>query len=101
MKDLLEKGLLLGLGAAEYTREALAKTIVELEKKGDVSRKDAKKMMDSIAKSTGKRRKEFEKSIEKTISGLLGKMNIATEAKLKRMDKRLKAVERKLKAKKK
>ena len=101
MKDLFKKGLLVGLGAAEATREALSKAVAELEKKGEVSRSEAKKLMDSISKSAGKRRKEIETTVEKTLSSLLGKMKIVSEQRVAKLEKRLAAVEKKLKAAKK
>ena len=101
MKDLFKKGLMVGLGAAEATREALAKAVAELEKKGEVSRSEAKKIVDSISKSAGKRRKEVEATVEKTLTSLLGKMNIVTEERVAKLEKRLRAVEKKLKAAKK
>ena len=58
MKDLFRKGLLVGLGLAELTKESLAKAIDELEKKGEVSKGQARKIMDSFTKTASKRRKE-------------------------------------------
>ena len=100
MKEFLKKGLLVGLGAAEFTRETLAKTIVELEKKGEVSKDDAKKIMASFSKVARKRRKELETGLEKAFASLLGKTRIATADRLEEVEKRLKNLEKKLKTKK-
>lgn len=101
MKDFFKKGMLVGLGVAEFTRESLVRAIDELEKKGEVSKGQAKKIMDSFSKTAGKRRKEMETTFEKTFSALLAKMKIVTESRFKELDKRLRSVEKKLRATKK
>ncbi|MCX6355797.1 MAG: hypothetical protein NTZ78_12975 [Candidatus Aureabacteria bacterium] len=100
MKELLKKGLLIGMGAAEFTRETLANAIQELEKKGEVSKAEAKKIMESFSRSARQRRKDLEETLEKGFSSLLGKMHLATSDKMEEMEKRLRSLERKLKAKK-
>ena len=100
MKEILRKGLLVGLGAAEFTRETLARAIGELEKKGEVSEAEAKKIMNSFIKTAQRRRKEFEQALEKGISSVFGKMRLATAERIADLEKRLKSLERKLKAKK-
>jgi polyhydroxyalkanoate synthesis regulator phasin len=100
MKELLKKGLLVGMGAAEFTRETLAKAIAELEKKGEVTKAEAKKIMESFSRAAQQRRKEFESSMEKGFSSLLGKMHLATSDKLEELEKRLRNLEKKSKAKK-
>jgi len=100
MKELIRKGLLIGMGAAEFTRETLANAIQELEKKGEVSKAEAKKIMESFARSARQRRKDLEETLEKGFSSLLGKMHLATSDRMEEMEKRLRSLERKLKAKK-
>jgi polyhydroxyalkanoate synthesis regulator phasin len=100
MKELLKKGLLVGLGAAEFTRETLAKTIAELEKKGEVSKDEARKIMTSFTKTARKRRKELESGLEKAFASILGKTRIATADRLEELEKRLKNLEKKIRTKK-
>jgi len=100
MKELIRKGLLIGMGAAEFPRETLANAIQELEKKGEVSKAEAKKIMESFARSARQRRKDLEETLEKGFSSLLGKMHLATSDRMEEMEKRLRSLERKLKAKK-
>jgi polyhydroxyalkanoate synthesis regulator phasin len=100
MKELFKRGLLVGLGLAEFTKETLGNAVAELEKRGDVSRGEARKIMDSFSKTARKRRKDLERTIDKALSGMLDKMNIVTTDRLKEMDTRLKSVENKLKKRK-
>ncbi|MCX6338392.1 MAG: hypothetical protein NTX71_00540 [Candidatus Aureabacteria bacterium] len=100
MKEFFKKGLLVGLGAAEFTRETLAKAIAELEKKGEVSKGEAKKIMASFSQTARKRSKELEGGLEKAFSSLLAKTRIASADKLEEVEKRLKSLERKLRTKK-
>jgi len=100
MKEFFKKGLLVGLGAAEFTRETLAKAIAELEKKGEVSKGEAKKIMESLSQTARKRRKEMEAGLERAFASLIGKTRLVTADKLQELEKRLKSVERKLRTKK-
>jgi polyhydroxyalkanoate synthesis regulator phasin len=99
MKDFFKKGLLVGLGVAEFTRETLAKAIAELEKKGDVSRAEAKKIMESFSRTVKKRQRELESALGKGFSAVFGKMHIATDDRVRELEKRLRSLEKKLAAK--
>ena len=100
MKDLFRKGLLVGLGAAEFTRETLARAVEELQKKGEMSRTEARKVMDSFSRTAKKRQEEFGEAVGKGLSFFYGRMNIATDARIRELEKRLRSLERKAKAKK-
>ena len=100
MKEFFKKGLLVGLGAAEFTRETLAKAIAQLEKKGEVSTYEAKKIMESFSQTARKRRKELEAGLEKAFSSLVGKTRLVTTDKIEELEKRMRSLERKLRTKK-
>lgn len=100
MKELFKKGLLIGMGAAEYTRETLARAVGELEKRGEMTRAEAEKVMKSFAKAARQRRRELQDSVERGVTSLLDTMHLATSDKVEDLEKRLRALERKLKAKK-
>lgn len=100
MKELLKKGLLIGMGAAEFTRESLARAVKELEKRGEMSRTEAEKVMRSFAKAAQERRRELQEGVERGVESLLGTMHLATSDKVEELEKRLRSLERKLKAKK-
>ncbi len=100
MKEFFKKGLLVGLGAAEFTREALAKAIAELEKKGEVSKGEARKIMESFSKTARKRRKEMEAGLDRAFASFIGKTRLVTADRIQDLEKRLKSLERKLRTKK-
>jgi len=99
MKELFRKGLLVGLGVAEFTRETLAKAIDELEKRGEVTRAEAKKIMDSFARTFKKRQKDLESAVGKGFASIFGKMHIATEDRVKELERKIRNLEKKLKQK--
>lgn len=99
MKELFRKGLLVGLGVAEFTRETLARAIDELEKKGEVSRAEARKIMESFARTFRKRQKDFEAAMGKGLSSIFGRMNIATEDRVKELERKVRSLEKKLRQK--
>lgn len=100
LKEMLRKGLLVGMGAAEFTRETLARAIGELEIKGEVSRAEAKKIMASFSRAAAQRRRDLETTVEKGFSMILGKMHLATSDRIEELEKRLRMLEKKLRAKK-
>ncbi|MCX6356451.1 MAG: hypothetical protein NT045_00985 [Candidatus Aureabacteria bacterium] len=100
MKEFLTKGLLVGLGVAEFTRETLANAITELEKKGEVSRAEAKKIMESFSRAAQQRQRQLESHVQRGMTSLLGRMHLATSDRVQELEKRLRALEKKLKTKK-
>ena len=100
MKELFKKGLLIGMGAAEFTRETLSRAVGELEKRGEMSRAEAEKVMKSFAKAAQDRRRELQEGVERGVESLLGTMHLATTDRVEEIEKRLRTLERKLKAKK-
>lgn len=99
MKDLCRKALLIGMGAAEFTRETLARAVADLEKRGEMSRAEAEKVMRSFARTARERRGELEDGIERAVAAMLGKMHLATTDRLEELEKRLRTLERKSRAK--
>lgn len=99
MKDLCRKALLIGMGAAEFTRETLARAVADLEKRGEMSRAEAEKVMRSFARTARERRGELEDGIERAVAAMLGKMHLATTDRMEEIEKRLRTLERKSRAK--
>jgi polyhydroxyalkanoate synthesis regulator phasin len=99
MKDLCRKALLIGMGAAEFTRETLARAVADLEKRGEMSRAEAEKVMRSFARTARERRGELEDGIERAVAAMLGKMHLATTDRMEELEKRLRTLERKSRAK--
>ncbi len=99
MKDLCRKALLIGMGAAEFTRETLARAVADLEKRGEMSRAEAEKVMRSFARTARERRGELEDGIERAVAAMLGKMHLATTDPMEELEKRLRTLERKSRAK--
>lgn len=100
MKELCRKALLIGMGAAEFTRETLARAVADLEKRGEMTRSEAEKVMRSFARAAQERRRELQDGVERGVESLLGAMHLATSARVEELEKRLRALEKKLKAKK-
>jgi polyhydroxyalkanoate synthesis regulator phasin len=99
VKDIFKRGIMVGLGAAELTREALNKAIADLQKKGEVSSTQAKKILDTLGKTVTKRRQDMEKAFEGAVSNVLNRMNIVTADQVRELEKKVKSLERKLKTK--
>lgn len=71
MRDKLRKAMLVGLGIAVVTKEKVEKVTKELMKKGEMNEKDAKALVDRVAKEIDRNRVRIEKEVRKELGALL------------------------------
>ena len=70
-KDLMKKGVLIGVGLAAYAQEHAEKLAKELMKKGKVTRAEGKKMVMKIKKEAEKQGKRVSKVAETEVRRVL------------------------------
>ena len=70
-KELMKKGLLIGVGLAAYARDHANKFAKELIKKGHINEKEGKKMVKGIYNEADRSRKNISKLVEKEINKLV------------------------------
>ncbi|MBN1899387.1 MAG: hypothetical protein JW827_11465 [Spirochaetes bacterium] len=100
MADLGKKLIELGLGALVLTKEAVKKTVVELEKQGKIGQKEAQKLFNELIKKGEAAKSDLDKKIQKGLENALKKMNLATKKEvddLKAEITKLKAAQKKKK----
>lgn len=95
VSELLKKSALLGLGIASLTKEKAEKIAKDLEKRGTLSSKDARrfarKLMEESKTQSGKLQKMVQSEVEKT----LHMMGVATRKELEQLRRELKKKKRK------
>jgi polyhydroxyalkanoate synthesis regulator phasin len=92
MLDLVRRGLLLGLGALDLTRERVEGFVDELIKRGELAQKEREVAIDELL-ATGKKAEE---RLRATFTRLVGELGLPTKADLARLEERLAALEKKM-----
>ena len=95
MKDLIKKGLALGLGLAVVSKEQIEKLVDELVKKGEVSTAESKDLIHELFAKGEAEKKEMNARIRDQFQKLLNDLNIPTKADLERLEQRLQELENK------
>lgn len=93
MKDLIKKGLALGLGLAVVSKEQIEKLVDELVKKGEVTTSESKDLVQELYEKGEAERIQINERFREQFSQLLKDMNIATKADLERLEQRIHALE--------
>ncbi|MDR3601561.1 MAG: polyhydroxyalkanoate synthesis regulator [Desulfosporosinus sp.] len=95
MKDLINKGLALGLGLAVVSKEQIEKLVDELVKKGEVSAGESKDLIRELFEKGETEKKEMNTRIHEQMEKLLKEFNIPTKADLERLEQRILDLENK------
>lgn len=93
MKDLIRKGLALGLGLAVVSREQIEKFVDEMVKKGEVTSTESKDLIRELVEKGEAEKKEMNSRIHDQLEKLLKEFNIPTKADLERLEKRISDLE--------
>ncbi len=101
MNESLRKLALLGIGIAALTREKAEQLADELVQKGEISEDESKEFIKDLMKRSEQQRGELEKKIEAEVKKAAGRLNLATKEDMKRLEKKIAALEKKQPAKKK
>ena len=93
--DLLKKSLALGLGAILVTEEKVKEVVQEMVSKGDVKVEEGETLARELFERMSKGKEEIEKKITEVVSKVLVKLDVPTRDDLKKLEKRITAVEKK------
>jgi polyhydroxyalkanoate synthesis regulator phasin len=85
MLDIVKKAMLAGIGIALKTKEDLEAFVKELVKKGELSEKEGKKLLDEFLKKYDETKKKLEERVEKKVKEVLKKSDVATRDELKEL----------------
>lgn len=95
MKDLIKKGLALGLGLAVASKEQIEKAVDELVKKGEVSASESKELIDELIRKGEEEQKELRMKIREHVNDFLRELNITTKEDIRNLEKRIDDLEKK------
>ena len=94
MIDLIKKTMLAGVGLAAMTKDKVEELAEELTEKGELSEKEAKKMVDDLLKRSKRARKDLDKKMENVVMKVLKKLDVATKKDIARLDKKIKNIKK-------
>ena len=97
MFEIFKKSLFAGLGLAVVTKTKLESVLGKLVEEGKMSRDEAEKMGQELLDSGEKQWTDFESRLQETIKGFLDNMDICKASDLKKLEKKLKATNKRLK----
>jgi len=98
MFEIFKKSLFAGLGLAVVTKSKLESVLEKLVEEGKMSRGEAEKMGKELLESGENQWTDFETRLQDTIKGFLKNMDICKTTDLKKLEKKVKAIDMRLKA---
>lgn len=94
MFDILKKTLLFGAGLASMTREKMEKFVEEMVKRGELSEKEGRELVDDLVVRSRKVRKDFEEGVAGAVAKTLKKLNIPRRSEIEEILARIEALEK-------
>ena len=98
MFEIFKKSLFAGLGLAVVTKTKMESVLEKLVEEGKMSREEAEKMGQELLESGEKQWTDFETRLQDTIKGFLSNMDICKASDVKKLEKKIKALDVRLKA---
>lgn len=96
MKEYIRKAMLIGVGLAATTREKVEESIAELVKKGELSEKEGKELVNELFERSKKVKEEWDKRVERAIAEALSRLSIPNKKELDELKMRVETLERTL-----
>lgn len=98
MFEIFKKSLFAGLGFAVVTKTKLESLLEKLVQEGKMSRDEAEKMGQELLESGEKQWTDIETRMKETVKEFLDNMDICKASDLKKLEKKVKALDMRLKA---
>ena len=98
MFEIFKKSLFAGLGLSVVTKTKLESVLEKLVEEGKMSRDEAEKMGQDLLESGEKQWTDFETRLQETVKGFLKNMDISKASDMKKLEKKVKALDMRLKA---
>lgn len=96
MKDVLKKGITLGLGLAMMGKEQVEKVVDELVSKGEVPVSESKNLVNEIMSKGEMQQQAFEEKLREKIKGEISHLNVATKTDIRQLEERIKNLENRM-----
>jgi len=94
MIDLLKKTILIGVGLVSMTREKMEEIANDLVKRGELSEKEGRDLVDELLTKSKDAKKDFETRMEKMLADALNRLNIPTRKEIQELKQRIAILEK-------
>lgn len=95
MFEELKKSIDKGIDYAFMTTDKLTKAAKDLAKENNLTKEEAKKLLDLLVKKSEETRKTLEVNFQELVKTTLNKMNIPSKEELRKLEDRIKKLETK------
>jgi polyhydroxyalkanoate synthesis regulator phasin len=99
MFEFIKKTIFFGAGLAAMTAERIEEAVAEIVKKGEITEKQGRELVQELKERSGKARKEWGERIEKSIGEALQKLNIPNRKEVDDLKARVERLEKETGAK--
>lgn len=96
MRELMERGLLIGLGALTLTRERAQAFVDDLVQRGEARRGEARDLVDRLVKRGEEERAGLRKLVRTELESAMVRMNLATRKDLEALSQKIEEMAEKL-----
>ncbi len=93
MLENLKKNIDKGLDYAVMTTDKITKAAKELAKENNLTKEEAKKLMDYLVKKSEETRKNVQSDIQDVVKAVMKKMDIPNKEEIKKLEERIKKLE--------
>ncbi len=93
MFEELKKSIEKGLDYAFMTTDKLTKAAKEMAKENNLTKEEAKKLLDLLVKKSEETKKNLEVNFQELVQTTLHKMNVPTKEEIKKLEDRIKKLE--------
>lgn len=94
MFEFIKKAIFIGAGLASMTAEKIEETINEIVKKGDLTEKQGRELIQELKEKSTKAKKELAEKIEKVVNETLQKLHIPTRKEIEELKARIEQLEK-------
>jgi len=94
MQEFIKKMMMFGVGLAAMTREKTEELVRELVKKGEMSEKEGKQLVNDLMEKSKKMTREIETKTEEMVTSTLKRLNIPTRKELDELRERVDRLEK-------
>jgi len=97
MAEFFRKSVLAGIGLITQGSKEMKKLVDDLIKRGEISSKEGEKLLKDLLKKGEEAKAEFSKTFHKGAEDVLNRADIATKEDVDKLNKKVAALEKKLK----
>ena len=99
MLEFLKKTLWIGAGLAAMTAEKIEETVKEIVKRGDITEKEGKELVDDLIEKSKKAKRDLGERIENAVQETLQRLKIPSRREVDELKTRIEQLEKALEKK--